>query len=91
MGTFIWVVYLTSFIARVSRSLSVCHGFSIARFYSTGIQFLHQTTGRLLVPGCTNTVETPTDYMSKNMPSTSMTRVACELKLHSVMTSSMHL
>ena len=58
--------------------------------YSTGIYFLHQTTGRLPVRGCTNTVETPMDYMSKNMPSTSMTHVACESKLRSVVTSSMH-
>ena len=42
------------------------------------------------MPGCRSTVETPMDYMSKNMPSTSMTRVACESKLRSVVTSSMH-
>ena len=38
------------------------------------------------MPGCT----TPTDNMSKNEPSTSMTDVACESKLRSVVRSSMH-
>ena len=37
------------------------------------------------VPGCT-----PMDYMSKNKPTTSIARIACESKLRSVLTSSMH-
>ena len=54
--------------------------------YSSDILFLHQSTGGLPVPG----FKTLVDSMSTNKPSTSLTHVACETKLHSVVTSSMH-
>ena len=56
-------------------------------FYSADIQFLHQSTGRLPVPGC----ETPMDNVSKNKPSTSVTHVACESRLLSIERLSMSL
>ena len=43
--------------------------------YSTDIKFLHQSTCQCQV------VQRPMDSMSKNEPRTSMTHVACELKL----------
>ena len=54
--------------------------------YSTAIQFLHQSTGRLPVPGCTNTH----GWQVKSKPSTSLIHVAWESKLHSVVRSFMH-
>ena len=54
--------------------------------YSSDILFLHQSTGGLPVAGC----KTLVDSMSTSKPSSSMTNVACETKLHSVVTSSMH-
>ena len=40
----------------------------------TDMLFMHQSTGRLLVPGCKKTI----DNLSKNKPSTLMTYVNCE-------------
>ena len=48
------------------------------RIYSTDIQFQHQSTGGLPVPCC----KTLVNNMSTIKPSTSMTYVACETKLH---------
>ena len=42
---------------------------------STDIYFLHQSTGCLPVPGCTNNHA----YMSKSKPSTSMATYRCEV------------
>ena len=53
--------------------------------YSSDILFLHQSTGGLPVGGC----KTLVDSMSTNKSSTSMTHLAFETKLHSVVTSSM--
>ena len=51
---------------------------------STDILFLHQLTGCFPVPACTK----PIDSMSRL--STSMTRVACESKLYTVLRLYMH-
>ena len=50
--------------------------------YSTDVSSLHQSTGRLSVPG----YPTPKDYMSKDKP---MTHVDCESRTRSIVRSSM--
>ena len=54
--------------------------------YSNGIHFMHQSTGRLAVPGCT----TPIDNISKNEQSIAMIHVACESMLCLVVRPSLH-
>ena len=55
--------------------------------YSTYIQFSHQSTGRLRVPGCTHGHQ---GNMSKNKPNILIFHVVCKSKLRSVVRSSMH-
>ena len=56
--------------------------------YSTDIQFLNQLTGRLSIPGCTNTQG---QHVKEIIKSTPMTHIVCKAKIRTVVRSSMHL
>ena len=57
---------------------------------NTTVQTFNSCTSRPDVCQSLFSLKTPMDNMSKDKPSTSMTQVACDEKLRSVLRSSMH-
>ena len=85
----IWVFFLSRFCYDygILLHLSAYMDLYVPNGWNTDIQFLHKSTGRLPVPGCTNTHGL---HVKMGQAHQLPCDVACDPKLRSVVRSSMH-